>query len=288
MTTPVSVVLGVEYDGGAFHGFQRQRHAASVQQALEEAISRVAAEPVRVVAAGRTDAGVHATQQVVSFATGAVRSEAAWRRGVSSLTPKAIGIVWARVLEQRFNARFDARWRRYVYLFSDAPQPPVIHRGLVAWSRPLDAERMHDAAQCLVGEHDFSTFRAAACQSKSPWRRLCAVRVERAGEYVAIDLTANAFLLRMVRNIAAALREVGAGNFAPHVFAQLFARRDRTLAPATAPPQGLYLVAVGYPGLELPVRLPPLLSAAAPGQTLAQRCARSDNAPCDALNKSND
>ena len=263
MTESVNVALGVEYDGGAFHGFQRQRHAASVQQALEEAISCVADEPVRIVAAGRTDAGVHATQQVVSFATGAVRSEDAWRRGVSSLTPKAVGVVWACVIAGRFNARFDAQWRRYVYLFSDAPQPPVIHRGLVAWSRKLDAERMHGAAQCLVGEHDFSTFRAAACQSKSPWRRLHTVRVERVGEYVTIDVTANAFLMHMVRNIAGALREVGVGNLAPRLFAQLFAQRDRTLAPATAPPQGLYLVSVGYPGLDLPVRLPPLLSATA-------------------------
>ena len=259
MTDLVSVALGVEYDGCAFHGFQRQRHAASVQQALEEAVSRVADEPVRIVAAGRTDAGVHATQQVVSFATKAVRSEDAWRRGVSSLTPQAIGVVWARVLERRFHARFDARWRRYVYLFSDAPQRPVIHRGLVAWSWSLDAGSMDAAAQCLVGEHDFSTFRAAGCQSKSPWRWLHAIRVMRAGEYVTIDLTANAFLLHMVRNIAGALREVGGGNLTPLKFARLFAERDRTLAPATAPPQGLYLVSVGYPDLALAARLPPLL-----------------------------
>ena len=261
MTQTVSVALGVEYDGGAFHGFQRQRHVASVQQALEEAVSRVADEPVRVTAAGRTDAGVHATQQVVSFATKAVRSEDAWRRGISSLTPRAVGVVWARVLGHPFNARHDARWRRYVYLFSDVAPPPVIHRGLVAWSRTLDAGRMHAAAQCLVGEHDFSTFRAAACQSKSPWRRLHTIQVARAGEYVTIDLTANAFLLHMVRNIAGALREVGTGNLAPQAFAQLFAQRDRTLAPATAPPQGLYLVWVGYPNLELTARLPPLLRA---------------------------
>ena len=261
MTELVNVALGVEYDGTMFHGFQRQRHAASVQQALEEAVSQVAAEPVRIVAAGRTDAGVHATQQVVSFATQAVRSESAWRRGVSSLTPPTIGVVWARVLEYRFHARFDAQWRRYVYLFSDAPQRPVIHRALVAWSRSLDAGCMDAAARCLIGEHDFSTFRAAGCQSKSPWRRLHAIRVVRAGEYVAIDLTANAFLLHMVRNIAGALREVGTGNLTPPAFAQLFAQRDRTLAPATAPPQGLYLVSVGYPDLELGVRLPPLLRA---------------------------
>ena len=262
MTRLANVVLGVEYDGGAFHGYQRQRHAASVQQTLEEAISSVAAEPVRIVAAGRTDAGVHATQQVVSFATRAVRSEDAWRRGVSSLATPALGVVWARILDAPFHARFDAEWRRYVYLFTDAAVRPVIHRNLVAWSQPLDAAVMDAAAQCLVGEHDFSAFRAAACQSKSPWRHLRAIRVERKGDYVAIDVTANAFLLHMVRNIAGALREVGVGNLDTRAFAALFARRDRSLAPATAPPHGLYLVAVGYPRLALAARLPPMLGAA--------------------------
>ena len=272
MSRLVNVALGVEYDGGAFHGFQRQRHAASVQQTLEEAISRVADEPVRIVAAGRTDAGVHATQQVVSFTTKAERSEDAWRRGVTSYTPRTLGVVWAQILDAPFNARFDAEWRRYVYLFSDAATRPVIHRGLVAWSPPLDAAAMHAAAQCLVGEHDFSTFRAAACQSKSPWRRLHAIRVERCGEYVVIDVTANAFLLHMVRNIAGALRAVGVGNLAPRALAQLFAQRNRSLAPPTAPAQGLYLVSVGYSGLALEVRLPPLLGGShrdRPGESSA-------------------
>lgn len=272
MTASVAVALGVEYDGGAFHGFQRQRRAASVQQALEAAVSRVADQPVRIVAAGRTDAGVHATQQVVSFATTAQRSQDAWQRGVTSLTPAEIGVVWARVLARPFNARFDAQWRRYVYLFSDAAQSPVIHRRLVAWSRPLNVERMRVAAQALVGEHDFSAFRAAACQSKSPWRRLCAVSVDRFGEYVGIDITANAFLLHMVRNIAGALREVGVGALPPAACAQLLAARDRTLAPATAPPQGLYLVSVGYPELQLAARPPPLLRASREENTPATGC----------------
>ena len=262
-----TVALGVEYDGGAFRGFQRQRNAPSVQQALEDAASRVANEPVRVVGAGRTDAGVHATQQVVSFVTPAERSAEAWRRGVSSLTPAALEVVWARVLDHPFDARRDARWRRYVYLLSDAPARPALHRGRVGWSRgfptlprsgdgALDAAAMHDAAQCLLGERDFSAFRAAGCQSKTPWRCVRSIIVTRRGDVVAVDVTANAFLLRMVRNIASALREVGVGNLTAPALAELFAAGDRGAAPPTAPPQGLYLVWVGYPELPLSPRWP--------------------------------
>ncbi len=254
-----TIVLGVEYDGGAFHGFQSQAHASSVQDALEDAIGRVANERVRIVAAGRTDAGVHATGQVVSFHTSAERPLDAWRRGVSSLTPDAIGIVWARATKS-FHARYDAVWRRYVYLYSDAAAKPVIHRGLVAWSQaPLQPERMHEAAQCLVGEQDFSAFRAAGCQSKTPYRNVRAIRVARRNGYVAIDITANAFLLHMVRNIAGALRAVGVGELGAAQLRELLDGRDRSRVPPTAPPQGLYLVGVGYPGMDLPVRPPPVI-----------------------------
>ena len=257
------VALAVEYDGGAFRGFQRQAAGITVQGALEEAASRVAAEPVRVVAAGRTDAGVHATGQVVSFATRAERSPDAWRRGVSSLLPAAAGVCAAREFATDFNARFDASWRRYVYVFADVPVRPVIHRGLVAWARPrgsnkLNIASMRGAAQALVGERDFSAFRAAGCQSRSPWRRVYRVDVYRRGEYVAIDVTANAFLLRMVRNIAGLLLAVGRGELPPTAAATLLVGRDRALAPPTAPPEGLYLVGVGYPQWRLPARSPPV------------------------------
>ena len=266
VVTSRTVVLGVEYDGGAFHGFQSQKHASNVQDALESAIGQVANEPVRVAAAGRTDAGVHATAQVVSFQTTAERSPDAWRRGVSSLTPDTIGIVWSRILDHPFHARFDAVWRRYVYVYTDAPARPVIHRNLVAWSRqPLVHEPMHEAAQCLVGEQDFSTFRATGCQSVSPCRRVESVRVERVNGYLAIDIVANAFLLHMVRNIAGALHTVGVGDLTVATFQQLFDGRDRTKAPPTAPPQGLYLVGVGYPEMALPVRPPPVLAGNAAG-----------------------
>ncbi len=255
------MVLGVEYDGGAFHGFQRQANASSVQGALESAISEVANEPVRVVAAGRTDAGVHATCQIVSFRTTATRPLDAWRRGVSSLTPASIGVVWALETDS-FHARFDALWRRYVYVYCDTAERPVIHRGLVAWHQtPLDPEPMREAAQHLVGEHDYSAFRAAACQSKTAFRNVHSVAVARVNGYVAIDITANAFLLHMVRNIAGALGAVGTGKLTPAGLRDLFDGRDRTRAPPTAPPQGLYLVGVGYPGIEMRVRPPPILMA---------------------------
>lgn len=256
------VALGVEYDGGAFSGFQRQSHASSVQQALEAAASAVADEPVQVAAAGRTDAGVHATQQVVSFRTNAARAPDAWRRGISSRAPRSIGVVWAKCPRTPFHARFDALWRHYMYVYSDAPAAPVIGRGAVAWARrPLDANVMHRAAQPLVGEHDFSAFRAAGCQSRSPWRRIHRARVRRRHGYVAIDVVANAFLLHMVRNLAGALRAVGAGDLAVDALRDLLAAGDRRLAPPTAPPAGLYLVAVGYRQWRLPVRLPPVLGA---------------------------
>ena len=255
-----TVALGVEYDGGAFHGFQTQPHASNIQDALETAIGRVANEPVRIVAAGRTDAGVHATGQVVSFATSAERSTDAWRRGVSSLTPESIGIVWAQ-LRESFHARYDAVWRRYFYVYSDALAKPVIQRGLVAWCpTPLDPERMHSAAQSLLGERDFSAFRAAGCQSNTAYRNVRAIRVARKNGYVAIDITANAFLLHMVRNIAGALRAVGSGELTPGSIEQLLDGRDRTRAPPTAPARGLYLVGVGYPGMESPIRPPPILT----------------------------
>lgn len=261
MSATPTVVLGVEYDGRAFHGFQRQRHAASVQAALECALSQVADAPVRVAAAGRTDAGVHATQQVVSFQTAVERPVDAWRRGTSSLTPDALGVVWAKILPGAFHARFDAVARRYVYLFSDAPTRPIVHRGLVAWTNgvALDAAAMHRAAQCLLGEHDFSAFRAAACQSKSPWRRITHLDVRRANGYVAIEVRANAFLLHMVRNLAGALREVGIRRLDEAAVEELLHGRDRSLAPPTAPPQGLYLTAADYPRLQLQPRPPPLL-----------------------------
>ena len=260
-----SVAFGVEYDGRCFHGMQSQAGVATVQDALQGAIARVGNErhrETRIVAAGRTDAGVHATQQVVSFTTNAVRTEDAWRMGVTSLTPDGLGVVWCRTLPTGFNARFDARWRRYVYVVHDGSTRPIIGRGLCTWvQQSLDETAMQHAALPLVGEHDFSAFRAAACQSRSPWRCIHHLRVRRIGSFVAIDVRANAFVLRMVRNIAGTLLAVGRGTLPTGAAAELLAGRDRRQAPPTAPAHGLYLIDVGYPNIPTTPRPPPLLAS---------------------------
>ena len=263
---PQTVALGVEYDGAVFHGFQRQVGVPTVQETLEGALSGVADTPVRVAVAGRTDAGVHATGQVVSFRTSAVRSEESWRRGTNALlrgADGAVGVVWARLVERRFHARFSALSRRYAYVYLEADTAPVLLRGRVTWTRAeLDAGAMHRAAQDLLGERDFSAFRAAACDSNTPFRRVDAVSVTRHGKQVVIDIEANAFLQHMVRNLAGCLAHIGRGEADTGLVADLLAAGDRTLAPPTAPPDGLYLTRVRYPGIDVPHRPPPTLLGA--------------------------
>ena len=230
----------------------------SVQASLEAAVSRVADEPIRVVAAGRTDKGVHATQQVVSFDTTAGRVAEAWRRGVTSLSADGIAIVWANpTVPVGFNARFDAHSRRYCYVIADrGPVGGVIGRDLWVASRELDVGAMDRAAQTLLGERDFSSFRASGCQSKTPWRSVTEVHVKRRGAFTVIEIEANAFLLHMVRNIAGALMVVGREAMSKAAFVALRDACDRRLAPPTAPPQGLYLVGVGYRALAIEPRYP--------------------------------
>lgn len=252
--------MGVEYDGAAFHGFQTQGDVATVQSALEDALSRVADEPIKVTAAGRTDAGVHATQQVVSFRTHANREIDAWRRGVNALVDDAVVVVWSREVPEGFSARFDATSRRYVYIYLESDHASALLRGRAAWTRHrMDEQLMHRAAQRLVGEHDFTSFRAAACQSNTPFRRVLAVSVARRANQVVIDITANAFLLHMVRNIAGVLQRIGRGEDDVEHVARLLELRDRTRSAPTAPPSGLYLVQVTYPGLDVQYRPPPTL-----------------------------
>lgn len=279
------LALGIEYDGSAFRGFQFQRNAPSVQAALEDALSSVAAAPIRVTAAGRTDAGVHATGQVVGFETSADRPLGAWLRGTNALTPAAVKVRWARTVDDAFHARYLAVARRYQYLFhdgggrsgADQPEPgaAVVHadpgqaspltRGYVTPSRALDADAMHRAAQGLLGEHDFTTYRAAGCQSLSAHRCVHRIAVLRVGPLVVLDITANAFLLHMVRNIAGALQRVGEGA-APEAWpVRALAGRDRALIGRTAPAAGLYLVDVRYPGYDLPPGQPPALLRAVGG-----------------------
>jgi len=242
------VALLVEYDGGAFCGWQSQPHAPSVQDALEAALAVVAAKPVRSHCAGRTDTGVHATGQWVHFDDPAGRSPKAWVLGSNANLPRAVRVLHAQAVPAEFHARHSATVRRYRYLVTDTPVAPALYRGLVTWRRgSLDAARMHDAAQCLLGEQDFSSFRAAGCQSRTPWRRIDAITVTRAGPLLCLDITANAFLHHMVRNIAGALLAIGAGDRDEAWLAALLACRDRRRGAETAPPDGLYLVEVRYP-----------------------------------------
>lgn len=243
--------LGVEYDGARFGGFQRQPHdrGPTVQGELESALARIADHPVTIHCAGRTDAGVHATGQVVHFETRSERPPKAWIRGGNTLTDPGLCIHWARVVADDFHARFSARWRRYLYLLTDAPLRQALLRDRVAHvgGVRLDADAMRLGARFLLGEHDFTSFRAAGCQARHGVREIQAIDVRRHGELLGVDIRANAFVQHMVRNIVGSLLVVGRGEAPVEWIADLLALRDRTRAAATARPEGLYLVQVGYP-----------------------------------------
>lgn len=253
----MKIALGVEYDGSRFSGWQLQQTGVrTVQGAVEEALAKVASEPLRVFCAGRTDTGVHATGQVVHFETEVERSERAWVFGSNANLPKEVCILWAKPVEDDFHARFSALRRRYRYVIYNRPVRPTFLQHRVSWEyRPLDVERMAEAATALVGEHDFSSYRAVACQAKSPVRTLYELTVTRQGEYLFIDLEANGFLHHMVRNIAGVLMAIGCGEQPIGWSKEVLEARDRTLGGVTAPPGGLYLTAVTYPeqfGIPLP------------------------------------
>ncbi len=242
------LAAGVEYDGSGFYGWQRQRQSPTVQASLEAALGQVANHPLQVHCAGRTDTGVHAHCQVVHFDTTAVRSERSWILGTNSQLLPGISALWVRRVADDFHARFSARRRAYRYRILNRWIRPAIDRGRVAWIRyPLDAERMHAAAQRLLGEHDFSSFRAVGCQARSPIRTVHSIAVRRCGNEVILDIEANAFVYHMVRNIAGALIAVGRGQQPVDWLAQLLHQRDRTAAGVTAPAEGLYFVAPSYP-----------------------------------------
>ncbi|MBP2848943.1 tRNA pseudouridine(38-40) synthase TruA [Dickeya oryzae] len=245
---PLKIALGIEYDGSRYYGWQRQAEVDSVQGCLEAALSQVANERIDVFCAGRTDAGVHATGQVVHFTTHAVRKDAAWTMGVNANLPPDIAVRWVKTVDEAFHARFSATARRYRYvIYNRRFRPAILSHGVTHYYLPLDAERMHRAGQCLLGENDFTSFRAVQCQSRTPWRNLMHLRVTRLGDYVVVDIKANAFVHHMVRNIVGSLMEIGCGNQPENWMAELLAAKDRTLAAATAKADGLYLVAVDYP-----------------------------------------
>lgn len=240
--------LGIEYDGAAYYGWQRQQNVPSVQAYLEKALTKVADTTIHVQCAGRTDAGVHATGQVVHFATPNTRPYRAWTMGVNANLPDSVAVNWAVEVNDDFHARFSATHRRYRYIiFNAVNRPAILNHGVTHVYKPLDASLMQEASKALVGEHDFSAFRAAHCQSNTPHRNVTHVNVTRQGQYVIIDIQANAFVHHMVRNIAGSLIEVGAGEQPTNWITTLLASKDRTLAAATAKPNGLYLVDVTYP-----------------------------------------
>jgi tRNA pseudouridine38-40 synthase len=248
------IALGLEYDGSGFAGWQSQGHARGIQSVVEEGLSVVADHKVEVVAAGRTDAGVHAAMQVVHFDTSAIRTERSWMLGAVSNMPKQVSVLWAREVPETFHARYSALARRYRYVILNRTPRPALNADRVAWIRePLDEQRMHQAAQHLVGEHDFSSFRAAQCQSRTPMRNVYEITVTRQGELVILTVCANAFLHHMVRNIAGVLIAVGTGERSVDWPAEVLAYRDRRLGGVTAVPHGLYLAGIRYaPALNLP------------------------------------
>jgi tRNA pseudouridine38-40 synthase len=266
------IACRIEYNGSHYCGWQAQPQLGvkTVQNVLEKALAAVATASVRVHCAGRTDSGVHGFAQIIHFDAPVVRSSKAWVLGVNANLPFDVRVHWAMAVPAEFHARFTARARRYRYLIANTPVRPALLGGQITWQRrPLDECLMHDQAQCLLGEQDFSAFRAASCQSTSPLRNVQSVDVTRRGDVVILDIKANAFLHHMVRNIAGSLIAVGAGRKGQGWIAGLLAARDRTAAADTAPADGLYLVDVEYPAR---FRLPstpygPLLLGASPTVT---------------------
>lgn len=254
------IACRIEYNGSHYHGWQAQPHleVRTVQQELERAFSGVAAVPVRVHCAGRTDTGVHGHAQIIHFDAPVERAAKAWVLGANAALPRDIRVHWAVPVAEEFHARFSALSRRYCYVIANALVRPAMLIGQVTWHRYLlDEKSMHREAQALLGEQDFSAFRAAACQSTTPMRKVQQVSVRRVGQLVVVEIKANAFLHHMVRNIVGSLLAVGSGRQAEGWIAQLLQQGDRTLAADTAPPDGLYLAEVEYPAqFSLPATPP--------------------------------
>ena len=244
----MKIALGIEYDGAHYFGWQRQDEVESVQQTLETALSKVANAPVEVFCAGRTDSGVHGTGQVVHFETDAIRPMQAWCFGTNANLPDDIAVKWAVEVDDSFHARFSATARRYRYIILNQKlRSAILPKGVSHYHVDLDHEKMHEAGQYLLGENDFTSFRAAKCQSHTPWRNVHHLQVSRWQNYIIVDIQANAFVHHMVRNIVGSLIEVGQVKQPPIWIKWLLEQKDRTLAAPTAKAEGLYLVDVIYP-----------------------------------------
>jgi tRNA pseudouridine38-40 synthase len=243
--------VGIEYDGTHYHGWQTQEGLPTLQAELELALSKVADSPIELACAGRTDKGVHAIGQVANFKTEVQRPLKSWLMGANTNLPKDIAIRWVREVDESFHARYTAMARRYHYIILNRPVRSALYPHRMSWHYfQLDANKMHEAGQHLIGEHDFQSFRAAECQARSSIRELKSLNVHRQGDLVILDVTANAFLHHMVRNIAGVLMVIGEGKEDPRWVHDVLHSKDRRAADITASPHGLYLVHVDYPALH--------------------------------------
>ncbi|MGN0914934.1 MAG: tRNA pseudouridine(38-40) synthase TruA [Succinivibrio sp.] len=250
------IALGVEYEGSNYYGFQRQSELKSVQGELERALSIIADEKIELQCAGRTDAGVNATGQVVHFDVTKERPDRGWVMGTNTHLPPDIAITWAKHVDDSFHARFSARARRYRYIIQNTlHRPGILNKGVSVYQGNFDEKLMQEAADYILGEHDFSSFRAADDESRTSMRCVHYIKIMRVGQYLIFDIAANAFLMHMVRNIVGSLLTVGNGTHSVQWFKDMFDAKDRSKAAPTAKPDGLYLVDVTYPSeFNLPKR----------------------------------
>lgn len=242
------IALGIEYNGHSFYGFQSQKNLPTIQSSLESALSKIANEKIQIHCAGRTDAGVHAIEQVVHFDTAANRIDRAWTAGTNTLLPETIAVKWAKPVDENFHARFSALSRRYRYLIYNHTLRSALYAHRAAWyHQSFHIEYMQQAAKYLIGEHDFTSFRSAECESKTPMRYVSEIIITRNEEFIIIEIEANAFLHHMVRNIVGVLLRIGSGVEKPEWMHEVLLAKDRKKAAETAQAQGLYLMRVTFP-----------------------------------------
>lgn len=258
------IALGIEYNGSHFSGWQRQLNADSVQQFMEEAISNIADEKIIITTAGRTDTGVHATEQIIHFDCSNPRELKSWVKGVNRYLPNSISVLWAKSVDDNFHARYGARSRLYRYVVCNRATRPALLDNLVSWEyAPLDMQKMQHAANHLQGTHDFTSYRTVHCQAKSPVRTIEEITFTKRNEFVFMDIRANAFLHHMVRNIMGVLLSIGRAERAEDWSLEVLQKRDRTFGGMTAPAAGLYLVKVQYDeiyALDTEIRWPAIVS----------------------------